>query len=397
MKRLLSITVLTMLFEIGIDAQLKVSSNGNVGIGNYISLNPKLTVGGELFSQNSDFNIGTASSTTVENSLTNIGLEGIVCEGSLKTPFSNQGVRGMAKTSNASQGRNYGVSGILAGDASTYGGAGIYGATSFLKYLEGTNIQGKYAGYFDGDVYVVNSLSANRMLLAAPHDYNLTIMPIEDGEGRGLSTLDNVLSMSVIEYDSEVDNKDLLSSEHLEKVLAEHPEYRDLIEEDLKFEPKHHYGISAEGLQELYPSLVEQSQDGTFQVNYVELVPILVRSIQLLKKELDEMNANPISARKSSYTSGIASSLDISRNILFQNKPNPFKEKTTIRFRLADNVRDASICIFDLSGKMLKKIPVTPEMESVSVNGYELGEGMFLYSLVINGVEIDTKRMILSK
>ena len=50
-----------------------------------------------------------------------------------------------------------------------------------------------------------------------------------------------------------------------------------------------------------------------------------------------------------------------------------------------------------MSGKMLKKIPVSKGMESVAVNGYELGEGMFLYSLLVNGQEIATKRMILSK
>lgn len=34
-------------------------------------------------------------------------------------------------------------------------------------------------------------------------------------------------------------------------------------------------------------------------------------------------------------------------------------------------------------------------MESVS--GYEMGEGLYLYSLVVNGQEMDTKRMILTK
>jgi len=50
-----------------------------------------------------------------------------------------------------------------------------------------------------------------------------------------------------------------------------------------------------------------------------------------------------------------------------------------------------------MSGKMLKKLPVSSGMVSVTINGYELGEGMFLYSLLVNGLEIDTKRMILSK
>ena len=67
------------------------------------------------------------------------------------------------------------------------------------------------------------------------------------------------------------------------------------------------------------------------------------------------------------------------------------------RFKLADEAKDAAICIFDLTGKTIKKLPVSLGMESVSIGGYELGEGMFLYSLIVNGQEIDTKKMIISK
>ena len=84
-------------------------------------------------------------------------------------------------------------------------------------------------------------------------------------------------------------------------------------------------------------------------------------------------------------------------NKLYQNTPNPFKETTVIRFSLADDAADAAICIFDMTGKQLKRIPVSRGQDSISVNGTELGAGMFLYSLIVNGKEIDTKRMILSK
>jgi hypothetical protein len=85
------------------------------------------------------------------------------------------------------------------------------------------------------------------------------------------------------------------------------------------------------------------------------------------------------------------------KNILYQNTPNPAKEQTIIRYQLADNTKDAAICIFDMQGKMLKKLPVSSDNDSVTINGYELGQGMFLYSLVVNGQEIDTKKMIITK
>ena len=83
--------------------------------------------------------------------------------------------------------------------------------------------------------------------------------------------------------------------------------------------------------------------------------------------------------------------------MLYQNTPNPFKEQIVIRFSLADDARDAAICIFDMTGKILKKLPISSGETSVAVNGWELGEGMFLYTLIVNGREIDTKRMIITK
>jgi hypothetical protein len=50
-----------------------------------------------------------------------------------------------------------------------------------------------------------------------------------------------------------------------------------------------------------------------------------------------------------------------------------------------------------MTGKMLKKLPISSGETSVSINGWELGEGMFLYTLMVNGREIDTKRMIIAK
>ena len=116
-----------------------------------------------------------------------------------------------------------------------------------------------------------------------------------------------------------------------------------------------------------------------------------------MKQEVDELRGVDSSARMAPKTLGVNSTNATRKNKLFQNTPNPFKEETVIRFQLADDVRDAAICIFDMSGKMLKKLPVSSGMESVSVNGYELGEGMFFYSLIIKGQEADTKKMIISK
>ena len=161
---------------------------------------------------------------------------------------------------------------------------------------------------------------------------------------------------------------------------------------------KLHFGLIAQELQTIYPNLVEEGEDGYLGINYVELVPILICSIQELKQEVDELRGIE-EARKmmSKAPTAVASATTTSTSTLYQNTPNPFKDQTVIRYRLADNVKSATICIFDMQGKLLKKYPVSSDSDSLTINGYELGEGMFLYTLMVNGQEIDTKRMILTK
>ena len=142
--------------------------------------------------------------------------------------------------------------------------------------------------------------------------------------------------------------------------------------------------------------MVCNGQDGYIEVNYVELVPILIRSIQELKQELDNVKGGNGDMMMSRSAATVVSTINAG-NILYQNTPNPFKEQTTIRFSLVDDAKNASICIFDMSGKLLKKLPISSGETNVSINGWELGEGMFLYTLIVNGQEIDTKHMILSK
>ena len=50
-----------------------------------------------------------------------------------------------------------------------------------------------------------------------------------------------------------------------------------------------------------------------------------------------------------------------------------------------------------MTGKTVKQFPVDASMQSVTVGGYELSSGIYLYSLIVAGHEIDTKRMIVSE
>lgn len=85
-------------------------------------------------------------------------------------------------------------------------------------------------------------------------------------------------------------------------------------------------------------------------------------------------------------------------NLLKQNVPNPFNKETVIEYEIQDITQVAYIIIYDLSGKQIQKYPVEGTAKGrLVIDGAALNAGMYLYSLVINGKEVDTKRMVLVK
>lgn len=397
MKKILLLILLatTSLFA---SAQLKVTSDGKVIISsNHSTSSSKLLVGNYEYTSNSP-NIGISGSTTVGEDKSNIGIMGFTYANSSFSNDKNYGVLGIVDPMNYTHGRNYGLSGMIGQLGNHYGGAGLY-ATCFTYYFfNPTNIQGAYAGYFDGAVKVSGNITATNYFVPTANRLSENVVSLNERGGE-TSTLDNLLSMNVIQYNMKSRISDKVPTDVENDSTGKVREaYEQLKNEEMKMSARRHFGIDAEELQKIYPDLVLEEQDGYLAVNYVELVPVLIRAIQELKQQVDELQGTDTVKKTPAKTSATdVGSSSIKKNTLYQNTPNPAKEQTIIRYRLADNAKDAAICIFDMQGKMLKKLPVSSDNDSVTINGYELGQGMFLYSLIINGQEIDTKKMIITK
>jgi len=58
----------------------------------------------------------------------------------------------------------------------------------------------------------------------------------------------------------------------------------------------------------------------------------------------------------------------------------------------------AMICIYDLTGSQIVRFDLRDRgvISSLTVRGNQLKAGMYIYSLIVDGREIDTKRMILT-
>ena len=322
-------------------------------------------------------------------------------------PTMSIGLKGSASTTSFS----IGVMGN--GEAATKGiglygniyyvgtGAAVYG-TIYGDLGTALATNDIYAGFFNGNVKSTGSIVAGTTLQGTllGESASSSNSSEEGWSLRSVSIAGSLSGLHATTYQKErpvqpKDGKTIFDLDGDSSKIMETPE-PDVIDE--QFYGKNHFALDADRLEEVFPDLVYVNKDGSKVINYVEMIPLLVQSINELNEKIEvlEGQASGRKAAAARGTTGIDNS-SAAVNRLYQNTPNPFKETTTIRFTLADDARGAYICIFDMTGKPVKKLPVSAGMDSISFGGYEIGEGMFLYSLMVNGQEIDTKRMIISQ
>ena len=393
------ITISLFALVLSASAQFKVSNEGKVSINCtgssdwYLYCNNTNSKNGLYFLANGNNSSSTiyGGRITSSNATQSIGLKG-----SANGISNSIGVLGNADAGTKAIGI---VGSINQGNSTT--GAGVYG-TIYNESGSGLSTGEKYAGFFRGNVKVIGSIVTSSTIQGALLGQSSSSTG-SSGSGqslRALSATSGLSGLHVTTYQKErpapiEDTETILDPDEDSTRTAEvvQPE-TDIMDE--QFYTKNHYALDADRLEEAFPDLVYVNKDGSKAINYVEMIPLLVQSINELSEKIEELQGQASGKSASRGETGIESSF-ATKNKLYQNTPNPFKEQTTIRFSLADDVNDATICIFDMAGKTIKKIPVSSGMESVSFGGYELGEGMFLYSLIVNGQEIDTKKMIITK
>jgi hypothetical protein len=159
------------------------------------------------------------------------------------------------------------------------------------------------------------------------------------------------------------------------------------------------FGFLAEEVRNVLPNLVyEDDSTGMLAIDYNGIIPVLANAIQEQQVQIDELRSQLKAAanlRSSQNVTG-PEVIGSTEAILYQNTPNPFKEITEIRYVLPEEVNIAEIYVFDMQGKLLKKFPAD-KSGVVVIKGSDLKAGIYLYSLIVDGKQVDTKRMILTK
>ena len=174
----------------------------------------------------------------------------------------------------------------------------------------------------------------------------------------------------------------------------------------LEADRKNQIGFLAQDVNKILPEVVSHD-DSTdiYGIDYSKIVPVLVEAIKELKLQIDSLkqsiNKKNSSTSKSAEIPTTVESKDIKTSdvaTLSQNSPNPFSQTTSISYYLPETVQNATIYVYDMNGVQLKSYQVNAKGNgSLTINGYELRSGMYLYTLIADGKEVATKRMILTQ
>lgn len=409
------------------NAQLMVDENGKVGIGiettdtlkSQFSINGQSSYSTAYILSEKDYglrvirrNVSSGSSiyamqgiNYVTDGKLNYGVVGVT--NGYAGSGTTIGVFGRAGA--AYSGYNFGLLGRL--DCS-YNGAAILATTSDASRYETIDVQGKYAGYFCGDTRVTGTMTAGAFVTSSDYRLKENVRSLSKSDG----CLNKLMDMNVVEFNNKQrqftgsittrhfsdSSESLAEGEVMEANALLENNANDTVshwyDEESPILKNKHYGLVAQELKEIYPDLVVESQDGYLAINYLEIIPLLIRSVQELKAELDATKGDDAPVQKAQARNTDVTNIDAVVTTLYQNTPNPFTESTLIQCDVAEDVVKADLYIYDMNGKQIDTYSITERgATSITIEGHSLEAGMYLYALIADGQVIDTKRMILTK
>ena len=163
-------------------------------------------------------------------------------------------------------------------------------------------------------------------------------------------------------------------------------------------EPKH-LGLIAQEVAQVVPNIVSPIANSQ-AVNYVELIPLLIKSTQEQQAIIDSLNLQ-IQQLRQEIVNWQGRSIDTigqSKSRLFQNNPNPFDGNTTITYFIdeATAVTSATIEVRNIMGTLQSTITLNDGtgLGNVQYNGSNLSPGYYIYTLKINGSVKDSKMFL---
>lgn len=151
-------------------------------------------------------------------------------------------------------------------------------------------------------------------------------------------------------------------------------------------------GFLAQDVEKVLPELVKTDEDGVKSIDYIGFIPLLVESINEMRLTIQEqqneieMLQSLLSVEtKSTLRSTSTGNPDMVEGAKLYNRAG-----ASVSYTLPSTFSNAYLQVFDISGRVVKKITLTIANDIVDINPSEIGYETFVYALYVDGQKADT-------
>jgi hypothetical protein len=293
--------------------------------------------------------------------------------------FQNYGVHGTAPKGTTVGSEFYG--GFFESNFTTAGSLhyGVYGRSTAAPL---TGLGPNWAGFFDGDV------AGSIFFVTSDRNLKKDIKQLEN-------SLSVIKMLNPVSYNYDTEN-------HRDIGLNHNKQYGFISQEVKEILPDLTSPIIYPSLKDDQGNEIRKKQE-YLGLNYDGFIAILTKAVQEQQQQIDELKAILKNSNENTIeTSKVIGSVtlnDAQVIVLEQNVPNPFAEQTSIAYNLTDGAQKAQILFYNSEGKLINssELKATAGKGHLNVFASDLSNGIYSYTLVIDGKIVETKRMIKTK
>lgn len=157
-------------------------------------------------------------------------------------------------------------------------------------------------------------------------------------------------------------------------------------------------GFLAQDVEKVLPELVRTDENGIKSIDYTGFIPLIVESLKEMQQtiqdqqnEIENLRSLLPEGTKSMLRSTSTNNINVVEGAKLYNRAG-----TSVSCILPFTFSNAYLQVFDIAGRILKKITLTTPNDIVEINPSEIGLGTFIYVLYVDGQKADTLKKIIN-
>ena len=155
-------------------------------------------------------------------------------------------------------------------------------------------------------------------------------------------------------------------------------------------------GLIAQELEKVLPEAVRETDLGFKTVSYDMVIPLLIEAIKEQNQVIEDLTGRieSLEAKSTNAYTRQGMSVSLEEASQFKVHPNPFTQDIQVTYVLPEKFTTAYLELTDINGKLIGTEILQANTNTVNLGGYNIAQGMYQLTLIVDGKVIGTKKII---